>query len=125
MRILPIVLGLAFAGGLIGEARAEPAELCSAHAIAVVLNVSTRILSLCERGKTQRQFPVALGIGGLGKRQKGESSHPARRLPSGTAPPLLAIRNLHPGRLSHAPADGHGIHRHRGRHPRTAARQRE
>ena len=87
MRILPVILGLALARWQSGEAHARPSTPCPAHEIAVVVNVSTRILSLCEQGKAQREFPVALGIAGVGKRQQGDHRTPLGVYPLGPPRP--------------------------------------
>jgi hypothetical protein len=87
MRILPIILSLALAGWPGGAAHAETAAPCPAHEIAVVVNVSTRMLSLCEQGRAQREFPVALGIAGVGKRQQGDHRTPLGVYPLGPPRP--------------------------------------
>jgi Uncharacterized protein conserved in bacteria len=87
MRILTVILSLALACWNSGEAHATPSGLCTAHETAVVVNVSTRTLSLCEHGKAQRQFPVALGIGGLGKRHQGDHRTPLGAYPLGAPRP--------------------------------------
>lgn len=87
MRILPVVLGLVLARWQSGEAHAASSEPCTAHEIAVMVDVSTHTLSLCEHGKAQRQFPVALGIGGLGKRHQGDHRTPLGVYPLGTPRP--------------------------------------
>jgi len=87
MRMLPVILSLALAWWKNPEAHAAPTELCTTHETAVVVDVSTRTLRLCERGKTQREFPVALGIGGLGKRQQGDHRTPLGVYPLGTPRP--------------------------------------
>ena len=84
MRILPVVLGLVLARWQSGEARAAPSEPCAAHEIAVVVNVSTRTLRLCEDGKAQRAFSVALGVGGVGKRHQGDHRTPLGVYPLGS-----------------------------------------
>jgi murein L,D-transpeptidase YafK len=83
MRILPVILALALAEGQSGEANAKPSPSCTAHEIAVVVNVATRTLNLCEHGKTQQEFAVALGIGGIGKRQQGDHRTPLGVYPLG------------------------------------------
>jgi len=87
MRILPVILTLASLGWPSSAAHAEATAPCPTHEIAVVVNVSTRMLKLCEIGKVQREFPVALGIGGVGKRQQGDHRTPLGVYPLGRPRP--------------------------------------
>jgi len=78
---LSLVLGLLLAGPL-DRGPSEPTA-CALHARAVVVDVATRTLSLCEDGEARRVFPVALGIGGVGKRRQGDHRTPLGSYPLG------------------------------------------
>ena len=58
---------------------ARPDDSCPEVGTAVIVDVHSRTLWLCGDGRALAQFPVALGRGGLDKREKGD-----RRTPIGT-----------------------------------------
>jgi L,D-peptidoglycan transpeptidase YkuD (ErfK/YbiS/YcfS/YnhG family) len=56
-----------------GDADGAP---CAAHETAVVVRTSDHQLWLCEAGAAVARFRVALGVGGVGKRQQGDGKTP-------------------------------------------------
>ena len=83
MHTLPVILVLVLAVPLDRAPGNSDPQPCASHARAVVVDVTARTLSLCENGAAQRVFPVALGTGGIGKRQRGDHRTPLGSYPLG------------------------------------------
>jgi murein L,D-transpeptidase YafK len=83
MHGLSFVLSLLLSGALDGDPNLKQQALCALHVHAVVVDVASRTLSLCEGGEAQQVFPVALGTGGIGKRRQGDHRTPLGSYPLG------------------------------------------
>ena len=100
-------------------ALAPPApRLCPETGDVIAVLTRKRELWLCIDGAPAARFEVALGQGGLDKRQKGDRRTPLGTYELGTPRLSGTLRNLHPHRLSHPGAGSPGADRRRRRDPR-------
>ena len=53
-----------------------PAEPCAARATSIEVRTADRSLTLCQGGAPVARFAVAFGVGGLGKRRRGDNKTP-------------------------------------------------
>src|SRR5689334_5201521 len=71
-----IIIGWFLAAALLlgGDevAARERLKACAGRASLVYVDTSARRLHLCEGGASVKQFPVALGTRGIGKRKQGD-----------------------------------------------------
>ncbi len=67
--------------GLLGITRPVVAreDPCVRRATELVVDVGRRTLHLCRAGKTEAEYPVNLGQGGVGKRRQGDKKTPLGR----------------------------------------------
>lgn len=73
-----IGIGFLVAGSVYLAARAESSAAgdCARQANAVVVNVDTHRLSLCQNERVQESYTVSLGSGGVGKQKEGDHRTP-------------------------------------------------
>ncbi|HTP26807.1 MAG TPA: L,D-transpeptidase family protein [Anaeromyxobacteraceae bacterium] len=63
--------------GLVGSAcRIPPVDPCSSSDAAILVLVSDHSMWLCDRGRAQARYRVALGRGGFGKKVEGDGKTP-------------------------------------------------
>ena len=53
-----------------------PAEPCAERPTSIEVRTTDRTLTLCERGAPVARFAIALGVGGIGKRRRGDNKTP-------------------------------------------------
>lgn len=78
-----VVVVAALAALAAPPAAADDLVACDAGATTILVDTSTRVLTLCERGKVAATYPVAIGGGGVGKEQEGDGKTPLGTYPLG------------------------------------------
>jgi hypothetical protein len=82
--------------GCAGPASAAEAPACAAGETGVVVLARAHVLALCDDGKEQRRWKVALGSGGLDKRVQGDARTPLGRYPLGKPRPSSSFHTFIP-----------------------------
>ena len=65
----------------------EDASSCKGRGTSVVVNLEKHALSLCNGELAVREYPVAIGRGGIGKTREGDKKTPVGAYPLGTPRP--------------------------------------
>jgi len=86
---------LALALAALLSARATPTP-CHRGETAVLVRVSDHALELCQDGRSVARHKVALGSGGIGKRQQGDGKTPLGLYPLGAPRPSASFGTFVP-----------------------------
>jgi murein L,D-transpeptidase YafK len=70
--------------------------LCPSLDPVVVVDTGAHRLRLCEQGRVERELPVALGRGGIGKSQEGDGKTPLGTYPLGPPRPSRRFHHFIP-----------------------------
>jgi hypothetical protein len=69
---------------LLARRAAAPTAPCPPAGAHITVRAAEHRLYLCQAGRTEASFPVAIGRGGLDKRSEGDGRTPSGRYPLGT-----------------------------------------